>query len=529
MSPAADLGWYVARAAGLTAWWLATAAVLWGLLLSSRFLGDRAAPAWLSDMHRTLGALTCVFTVVHVAAAGLSARYQLGPVELLVPGVPHARTVPAAWGIVTMYLMLAVAATAHLRHRLPARLWRRVHHAALPVFAGATGHALLAGSDARTGWMRGAAVVSVAAVLFLSVYRLAVGRRQAREVAAAVSGACAAARHPPVPAFHPLTVAQVAPLTEDAVAVTFAVPAALAEAYRFQPGQHVTLRTVRDGVERRRAYSICSGLGDGDLRIGVRRVPGGAVSPWVHGLRPGDVVDVQTPTGTFVDLPHALLRRHVLGVAAGSGITPVLAVVRSILAVEPHSTVTLLYGNRTPDSVMFAAELAGLADRHGRRLRLVHVYSAHGARRRIDAALLRALALPPADRAYLCGPEPMVHAVRAALVEGGMPADAVHHELFATSAPGPSGGSAGTATVLGSTGVAEVAVAAGESLLEAARRQGVAIPYACEVGVCGTCEVTLVSGSVVGGADAAGRVRACQARLASAAVTVDRAATRVAG
>lgn len=529
MSPAADLGWYVARAAGLTAWWLAAAAVLWGLLLSSRFLGDRATPAWLSDLHRTLGALTCVFTVVHVAAAGLSARYELGLVELLVPGVPHARTVPAAWGIVTMYLMLAVAVTAHLRHRLPARLWRRVHHGALPVFVGATGHALLAGSDAHTGWLRGTAAATSAAVLFLTVYRLAVGRRQAREVSAAVAGASAAARHPGVPAFHPLAVAQVQRLTDDAVAVTFTVPAALAEAYRFQPGQHVTLRTRRDGVERRRAYSICSGLGDGDLRIGVRRVPGGAVSPWVHRLRPGDVVDVQTPTGTFVDLPHALLRRHVLGVAAGSGITPVLAVVRSILAVEPHSRVTLVYGNRTPATAMFAAELAALADRHGPRLRLVHVHSAHGARRRIDAALLGELNLARADRAYLCGPEPMVQAVRAALVGGGMPADAVHHELFGAAAPTPTGGSAGTATVLGAAGVAEVAVAAGESLLQAARRQGVDIPYSCESGVCGTCEVTLVSGSVVGGADGDGRVRACQARLASASVTVDLTRSRVTG
>ncbi|GGK19975.1 hypothetical protein GCM10010124_10740 [Pilimelia terevasa] len=526
MTDYADPGWYLARAAGLTAWWLATAAVLWGLLLSSRFLGSRATPGWLADLHRTLGTLTVVFSLVHVAAAGLSDHFDLGPVALLVPFVPHARTGPAAWGIVTLYLLLAIAVTSALRRRIPHRLWRYVHLGAFLVFAGATVHAFLAGSDAHTGWMRASAVAAGTAALFLAVYRVAVGRRRTRAVDAAVSAARTAAAHPPAPAFHRLAVAAVERLADDAVTVAFDVPPALADSYRYLPGQHVTVRATVGGEVLRRSYSICAGLGDGELRIGVRHVPGGRMSGAVQHWRAGDVVEVMTPAGTFTDLPNSLSRRHVLGVAAGSGITPVLAVARSVLTVEPHSRVTVVYGNRTPATTMFRAALAALADRHPERLRVVHVYSDADGGRRIDADLLRELDLMPADHAYLCGPAPMVDAVRGTLVALGMAADRVRSELYGAPRPGAGGRGAGTVTVLADGGVAELAVAAGESLLDAALRQGVDIPYSCQAGACGTCRVRLVAGEVSGGADADGRILACQAGLASATAAIDLSSDR---
>src|SRR3954453_7358907 len=174
--------------------------------------------------------------------------------------------------------------------------------------------------------------------------------------------------------FHPLRVAEVERLTDEAVAITFAVPEELRADYAFRAGQHLTVRTEIDGVEVRRNYSICAPATTGILRVAVKRLAGGAFSGFAtQTLRVGDTVDVMTPTGRFVPRLDPGNAKHYCAVAAGSGITPVLSIVATVLDVEPRSRVTLLYGNRTSRSVMFLDELADLKDRHPTRLQLVHV------------------------------------------------------------------------------------------------------------------------------------------------------------
>ncbi len=237
--------------------------------------------------------------------------------------------------------------------------------------------------------------------------------------------------------FRELAVARVDRLCDDAAAVTFEVPPELAAEFAFRPGQSLTLRRFLEGREERRSYSICAPAGE-PLRIGVREVPGGAVSGWlVREVRPGDVVEVQPPSGSFtpdVQTPG----RHVL-IAAGSGITPVLSIAASALQ-HPDAQATVLYGNRRADSVMFADEVADLKDTYPVRLQLAHVLSREPQEvelfsGRLDAARLRRLlpalcAVESIDHWWLCGPYGMVTDAMAVLSELGVPAGRVHRELF---------------------------------------------------------------------------------------------------
>jgi ring-1,2-phenylacetyl-CoA epoxidase subunit PaaE len=308
--------------------------------------------------------------------------------------------------------------------------------------------------------------------------------------------------------FHPLTVTRVDPLTDDSAAVTFEVPPALAERFAFAPGQSLT---VRRGDERR-SYSICAVKGRAP-RIGVREVAGGAVSGWlVHQVRAGDVVEVQAPSGAFtpdLDVPG----QHVL-IAAGSGITPVLSIAGSVLAARDGSAVTLLYGNRRSDSVMFADEIADLKDAYPDRICLVHVLSREPQEvelfnGRLDAAKLRAL-LPvtidvaAVDHWWLCGPHRMVEDAIALLTELGVPRRRIHRELFyvedappaqashAEAAPGPGA----EVTVLLDGRRSTTTVPAGTPVLDGAQRVRPDLPFACKGGVCGTCRALLVEGEV---------------------------------
>ena len=176
--------------------------------------------------------------------------------------------------------------------------------------------------------------------------------------------------------FHELTIAGVRQDAEDAIVITFATPPALRDAYRFEPGQHLTLRATVDGTDLRRSYSICSADYEGRLAIGVRKVPGGAFSGWLHGhARPGRAIAVMPPQGRFCVRPRAPGARHYLGVAAGSGITPILSILKSVLARDPHSRFTLIYGNRTQKSTMFKEEIEDLKNRYMTRLALHLVFS----------------------------------------------------------------------------------------------------------------------------------------------------------
>jgi ring-1,2-phenylacetyl-CoA epoxidase subunit PaaE len=341
--------------------------------------------------------------------------------------------------------------------------------------------------------------------------------------------------------FHPLTVARVDPLTEDSAAVTFAVPDALKPVFAFRPGQSLT---VRRGDERR-SYSICAPAGRAP-RIGVREVAGGAVSSWlVRGLRPGDVVDVQVPTGTFTpDLTRP--GRHVL-IAAGSGITPMISIAASVLGASADSTVTLFYGNRRSNTVMFADEVADLKDTHPDRMHLVHVLSREAQEvdlftGRLDAARLRALVpamveVAAVDHWWLCGPFGMVTDAIDVLTELGVPRERVHRELFYVEEIPPAEvhhqeppvGAGAEVTVVLDGRTSTVTVPAGTPVLDGVQRVRPDLPFACKGGVCGTCRAKVVEGAVTMRRNYAleqaeldaGYVLTCQSLPTTEAVTVD--------
>ncbi|MBA0126657.1 phenylacetate-CoA oxygenase/reductase subunit PaaK [Haloechinothrix sp. YIM 98757] len=311
--------------------------------------------------------------------------------------------------------------------------------------------------------------------------------------------------------FHTLTVAEVERLCADAVAVSFDVPAELADRYDFRPGQSLVLRRNIDGREQRRNYSICAPAG-ARPRIGVREIPGGEFSPWlVHRLRPGDRLEVSTPTGSFT--PDAATAAHHALVVAGAGITPALSIAASVLA-DGHSTVTLLYGNRRSDTVMFADELADLKDRYPERFELVHVLSREPRESelltgRLDGAKLRELVpelmhVPEVDHWWLCGPFGMVTEAESVLDEWGVPGERVHHELFYVGEeppeperhvePAVSGASTEVTVILDGRSTT-TAISRETPILDGAQRSRPDLPFACKGGVCGTCRAKLVDGA----------------------------------
>ncbi|WUH98598.1 phenylacetate-CoA oxygenase/reductase subunit PaaK [Spirillospora sp. NBC_00431] len=314
-----------------------------------------------------------------------------------------------------------------------------------------------------------------------------------------------------MPGFHTLRVADVEPLCDDAVAVTFDVPPPLAGEYTFRPGQFLTLRRTIDGLEERRSYSICAPSGAAP-RIGVREIPDGLFSSWlVHDVRPGDTIEVLPPSGNFT-LTTTKTAHHVL-IAAGSGITPVLSIAATALT-DPNTQVTVLYGNRRSTTVMFADELADLKDAHPDRFELVHVLSQEPREAelfsgRLDADRLRVLLprLVPVteiDHWWLCGPFAMVKDARRVLEAFDVPRDRVHQELFYVDEippepnrkkPAPTGPASEVTVILDgrSTTLSQTRDA---TVLEAAQRIRPDLPFACKGGVCGTCRAKLTEGQV---------------------------------
>ncbi|HEY2165890.1 MAG TPA: 1,2-phenylacetyl-CoA epoxidase subunit PaaE [Jatrophihabitantaceae bacterium] len=343
--------------------------------------------------------------------------------------------------------------------------------------------------------------------------------------------------------FHPLTVARVDRLCPDAAAITFDVGRELAEVFDFRPGQSLTVRRFVHGREERRSYSICAAAGTA-LRIGVREVAGGALSGWlVHEVRPGDVVDAQAPSGSFTpDLDSPA--RHVL-IAAGSGITPVLSIATSLLA-RPDHQVTLLYGNRRADTVMFADEVADLKDTAPQRVQVVHVLSREAQEvqlfnGRLDGDKLRAL-LPivcdvrTVDHWWLCGPFGLVTDAKDVLTGFGVEPGRIHRELFYVEPAPPAVHEHAEAdltgaelTVISDGRSTTTTVEPGVPLLDAAQRVRPDLPFACRGGVCGTCRARVVSGEVTMRRNFAleddeladGFVLTCQSLACTPEVTVD--------
>lgn len=315
------------------------------------------------------------------------------------------------------------------------------------------------------------------------------------------------------PGFHRLRVADVERLCGDAVAVRFAVPDELRDEYRFRAGQYLTVRRTTPDGEERRSYSICAPEGEAP-RIGVRRVADGVFSTWlVDGLAPGDEVEVGPPQGRFT--PTVTAGDHHVLVAAGSGITPVLSIAATVL-VHPDTRVTLLYGNRRSDTVMFGEDLADLKDAYGPRLQLVHVLSreptaADLLNGRLDADRLRALigALVPVGEVahwWLCGPLGVVEAAGEVLGGFGVPRERVHRELFYVDEPPPEvhraeddvtdDGTGATVTVVVNGRASVLTLPRTEPILDAAQRVRSDLPFACKGGVCGTCRAQVTAGEV---------------------------------
>ena len=318
------------------------------------------------------------------------------------------------------------------------------------------------------------------------------------------------------PTFHPLRVAAVEKLTDDSVAVTFDVPDDLREAFRFRPGQHLTVRAPELAGDVRRTYSICAPTG-GPLRIGVKRVPDGAFSAYAtQRLAAGDVLEVMTPAGTFSpDLDPQRARRYV-AVAAGSGITPVLSILATALEVEPASTAALVLVNRRASSIMFLEELEDLKDTFPDRFQLVHVLVEEASdvemlSGRLDTARLHRildtlLPVEDVDEWYLCGPLALTEDVRATLVGRGVDPGHVHRELFhvgdapARARPprAPSGPDDGAEVTVNLDGRATTfrLPRDGVPVLEAMLAVRADAPFACKNGVCGTCRARIVEGEV---------------------------------
>jgi len=351
--------------------------------------------------------------------------------------------------------------------------------------------------------------------------------------------------------FWPLLVTATERLTADSIAVTLAPPEEARERFRFTAGQYLTFRRVFDGEEIRRSYSICADPAEGVLRVGIKRVPGGLFSTWANEkLAPGEMLEAMPPEGRFTFEPQPTRERAVLAIAAGSGITPILSIAHALLRGEPRSRLVLLYGNRTRTDVMFKGELEDLKDRHLERFALVHLLSReacelpvlHG---RIDRAHLETLLprlLPPGtiDLAYICGPPGLPEECSAALAAMGVPAERILVERF-TPAEGPKRAArrrevaAETAPAVARLRVtldgvtSELAMHAGETVLEAVLRAGVDAPWSCRAGMCCTCRARLTRGEVAMDANyslrdwelAAGYVLTCQSRPRSAELAVD--------
>jgi len=319
--------------------------------------------------------------------------------------------------------------------------------------------------------------------------------------------------------FHPLTVTDVNHDTRDAVVVTLAPSAEDRAAFDFTQGQYLTFRHDFDGTEVRRCYSICAGKDDGVLRVGIKRVDGGAFSSWAKdNLKPGDVMEAMPPMGNFFVPLDADAERHYLGFAGGSGITPVLSLIKTVLAREPHSRFTLVYANRAVNTIMFREEIEDLKNRYLGRLSVIHVLESGGEdidlfTGRVDAEKCAQLFrlwidVKDADTAFICGPEPMMLAIAGALREHGMSDAQIKFELFASAQPGrlKRPVKSAEAARAGNTCTASVTLDGarreftlpkdGTTLLEAALAADIDAPFACKAGVCSTCRAKVLEGEV---------------------------------
>jgi ring-1,2-phenylacetyl-CoA epoxidase subunit PaaE len=354
-----------------------------------------------------------------------------------------------------------------------------------------------------------------------------------------------------VQGFHPLRVAEVRRETPDAVSIRFDLPSELRDVFAFKAGQHLTLRTLLQGEDIRRNYSVCVAPHEGELRIAVKQIVGGAFSGWINtAVQPGAVIEVMPPHGSFTWTFDPVAERRYVGFAGGSGITPVLSILKAALAREPRGRFTLLYGNRTAAQVMFLEELAALKNRYLDRLEVFHfleeeeeeidLFNGRLDAAKIEQVLDSLIRAEDVDAFFICGPGPMMDAVEAGLKACGVAGDKILLERYLTGAISAAQAAAAQALVAKARGLRVSVVLEGrkssvvfnadsQSVLDAARAAGLPAPYACKGGVCATCRAKLVSGTVEMKVNyglsaselAQGYVLTCQAAPTSAGVVLD--------
>ncbi|MGA9572629.1 MAG: 1,2-phenylacetyl-CoA epoxidase subunit PaaE [Lysobacterales bacterium] len=356
------------------------------------------------------------------------------------------------------------------------------------------------------------------------------------------------------PSFYPLRVRELARDTDDAVVLTLEVPAELAATFTFIQGQYLTLKQVIDGEEVRRSYSICSGLDDGYLRVAIKHVNGGVFSAWANRhLKTGDVLEVMPPRGDFHTAIDPESGRNYLCICAGSGITPVLSIIKTVLAREPLSTVTLLYGNQRTVTMMFRNELAFLKNAFLTRFHWINIFSREPQEvdlfsgrldnRKGGALNRRLIAIRAFDEFFLCGPEAMISEVSRGLRGEGIAEKNIHYELFAASAEQARRAierhHARAQEYKGQVSLVGIRAGGrefnfelstdGENILDAGLRNGIDLPFSCKGGVCATCRAKLVEGEVEMDLDQAlrpeeienGYILTCQSHPISIKVVVD--------
>ena len=348
------------------------------------------------------------------------------------------------------------------------------------------------------------------------------------------------------PRFHDLQISSIARETDDGVAVTLAIPPALRDEFAFVPGQYLTIHRPGAPDEERRSYSICSQPGARGITLGVREIPGGVVSTWLNReAKVGDRLECMAPDGQFGAMAQGHAPRHLLLVAAGSGITPLLSIAESVLATHPANRITLLYGNRSVASMLFREALQDLKDRYLERFDLHCVFSREPQdialhEGRLDGAKLQTflatlIPVDTVDDAFLCGPNAMLDAVTEALLEAGMTSAHIHVERFGAPDTATTGNTTPhavhqarlTLILDGKTRIIPIEDSR-TTLLDAARAAGLDLPFSCRTGVCATCRAKVLAGEVEMARNfalleddlKAGIVLTCQAHPVTPEVTV---------
>jgi ring-1,2-phenylacetyl-CoA epoxidase subunit PaaE len=356
------------------------------------------------------------------------------------------------------------------------------------------------------------------------------------------------------PNFYPLKLLSVKRETESAVCLTFDVPKELEETFNFVQGQYLTLRAILKGEDLRRSYSICAGVDDNKLQVAVKLIEGGAFSSFAFQLVAGDTLDVMPPQGNFQTPLARENKKRYLCICAGSGITPILSIIKSVFSREPLSEVSLLYGNRNSASIMFKEELSFVKNRYMDRFNWVNILS----REEQDAEVLFGridnhkgdelarkglISLSGVNEFFLCGPEPMISAVSRGLRANGIDESYIHYELFYASAEDAKevvkkhhervkqyGGQMSEVMVTVDGRSSRFYLAAdGENILDAALTNGADLPFSCKGGVCATCKARIMEGKVdmdlshalTNQEIAEGMILTCQAHPVSKKVVID--------